>query len=293
MLGAAGAPALGQTQEAQWSGLGSHFTIVCESGSSTSPAVAGLLETIRSRVSRAMTAYGLALDTTTGPLVWRYFEDREQYRNYARLVDHASGAFVDAYYSTRSNHVVMFCGALPETVSTERIVVLTHEMTHQLAYNSGLQKRGVMYPLWVSEGLATFFETCALSESQRGAYAGRARRLGELGASGRLLPLYDLAALAGPEALGMSPADIYAQCWGLLAFLAQHRPDALSAYLAGSAQLPLGRRSSAALRRDFVEHFGAIDAVERQWRQFVASLATAKPTARPIESRRAGTNAAL
>ena len=255
-----------------------HFSIVSGDGSPVSPTVDMLLETIRTKVSRAMISHGLKLSATSQPLVWRCFDDREQYQQYASSVDHASPAFVDAYYSTRNNHVVMHY----ETLSADRMVVLTHEMTHQLAYNSGLQKRGVMYPLWVSEGLATFFETCALSDAQRAGGSVRVRQLADLGATDRLIPLSELAVMTGSDALATSPSDAYAQYWGLMAFLLDRQPDALNAYLAGFARQPMGRRSPASLRHDFVACFGPIDVLENQWRQFVASLTDSKPTGDPV-----------
>ena len=271
MLGGAqsSAQGLSQTDSVHAAGV-DHFMIVPGDGSPVSPAVDVLLEMIRSKVSRAMGSHGLKLDSTSEPLIWYCFDDREAYHRYALSVDHANPAFVDAYYSTRSNHVVMYYEAL----SAERIVVLTHEMTHQLAYNSGLQKRGVMYPLWVSEGLATFFEPCALSEAQRGRYVSRSRQLAELGAADKLIPLSQLAVMTGPDALAISASDAYAQYWGLMTFLLERRPEALNAYLSDLAQQPLGRRSSASLRNEFIAHFGRIDTLEEQWRQFVASLKT-------------------
>ncbi len=76
--------------------------------------------------------------------------------------------------------------------------MLTHEMTHQLAYNSGLQKRGVMYPLWVSEGLATFFEGSALPQWDPIGNTARRRTLAKLHAGGALLSLRELSVLAAP-----------------------------------------------------------------------------------------------
>ncbi|MBN1361118.1 MAG: DUF1570 domain-containing protein [Sedimentisphaerales bacterium] len=282
----------------------SHFFVLSAGGSPSLPAVGKLLESIYSRVSQAMASYGLALELRAEPLVWMCFDDRERYRRHALEVEQASPAFQYAYYSTRSNHVVLFCDDLPkvrpaagraatidasvyltalegqpprgrhasEPDASERIVVLTHELAHQMAYNSGLQKRGVMYPLWVSEGLATFFEDCALSPSERLLHASRRRRLAQLRAERRLLPLHELAVLVGPDTFEMSMADVYAQCWGLLAFLLQRHSDELSAYLTESAQSPLGRRSSTSLHQDFVKHFGDMGALDRDWREFVGSL---------------------
>jgi hypothetical protein len=285
-----------------------HFSIVSERDAPAPADLGTLLEAIHSRLSQAMASYGLALEEATEPLVWVCFDDREQYRRYAQDFEHANPAFRDAYYSTRTNQVVLCCDEYPEVAgshispgasphlagvvsgttvesrvleasSLARILLITHEMTHQLVYNCGLQKRGVMYPLWVSEGLATFFEGCVLPAAGRAAHDSRKRRLAELGSKGKLLPLDKLAVLTGPDALGLSPADVYAQCWGLLHFLLGYHSDRLSSYLADLAQAEVGRRSSASLRCDFVGHFGPVDALDSRWRDFVASLSRPEPTA--------------
>lgn len=280
----------------------SHFFLVSENGSGTPATLGVALDAIHDRLSQAMTSYGLPLETGSDPLLWVCFDDRRQYRRYSMEVERANPAFQDAFYSTRTNRVILYSGsltkarrvvgratvsgsavhltgmgsgsvsrrAIPGPITADRIEVLTHEMAHQLAYNSGLQKRGVMYPLWVSEGLATFFEQCALPGGQ--GQGSRQQRLVDLGTAGRLLPLKELAVLAGPDALEPSAADAYAQFWGLLGFLLESHPTELRAYLMDLSQLPQGRRPSASLRREFVRHFGPIEPLERQWRQFVASL---------------------
>jgi len=295
----------------------SHFRIVSDGGSPAAPAVGVVLETLFTRLSQEMARRGLALRAMPESLLWMCFDDQDQYCRYALDVEQADRFFPEAYYSTRTHRVALLCRQSPEAGrgaeeptasgssshpkvielgplsggvscpagSAERIRMLTHELTHQVAYAGGLQKRGVMYPLWVSEGLATFFEGCALAGVERD--AGRKRRLIELACRDRLMPLDELAALAGSRVLRSSPADVYAQCWGLFAFLLAHSPDGLSSYLADSAQLPVGRRSSAAMRRSFVAHFGRIDTLEHQWREFIVSLAgrqARNDSAVPVES---------
>jgi len=276
-----------------------HFLVVSADESSICSSFGELLETIHVRLSRAMNSHGLSLDATSDPLVWVYFGCREQYREHPLGAERADPAFQDAYYCTRTNQVTLCADGMLSSrerrdestaprataesqytdglcafqgASAECIRLLTHEMAHQLAYNRGLQTRGVMYPLWVSEGLATFFEGSALAGADPRSNPGRKRRLAELGVKKTLLPLRELSILAGPGALEPSPADVYAQCWGLMTFLLQRHPDKLSAYLADLAQTRMGRRSSASLRYDFVRHFGPIGALERRWQEYVASL---------------------
>lgn len=279
----------------------SHFLVSSGDASPTSSALGDLLEMIHARLLHAMARHGLALDVPSQPLIWVCSHDRGQDRRHSLSVEHVGAVFREAYYSTRTNQVVLCSEGLIEVrdaersdaspllveresrfpdgsyafpASSELVLVLTHEMTHQLAYNSGLQKRGVMYPLWVSEGLATFFEGSALPQWDPIGNTGRRRTLAKLHAGEVLLPLHELSVLAGSDALGSAPADVYAQCWGLLGFLLTHHPDALSAYLADLSASPMGRRSSVTLRRDFVRHFGSIGVLEQDWLKYVADLSS-------------------
>jgi hypothetical protein len=274
-----------------------------------------MLEKILPELTRSMQSCGLPLKPPTEPLPWFCFDDREQYRRHTLSVECVGVSFPESYYSTRTNHVVVYCGTASDSQGgdphshmpdsslhllevpskfvdpadpaaaalSNRILVLTHELAHQLAFSSGLQKAGVMYPLWVSEGLATCFERCALMGTGIDANAIRRQRLVELGRTNRLLPLEDLAVLGGPSALAsadsaelnLSPVDIYAQCWGLFSFLLEHYPRQLSAYLTDLGQMPAGSRSTAGLQSDFITHFGSLDTLQTAWRQFVAGEAAA------------------
>ena len=54
--------------------------------------------------------------------------------------------------------------ARPE--AEQSVATIIHEATHQIAFNSGLQTRFADVPLWVSEGMAVFFETPDLQSAK-------------------------------------------------------------------------------------------------------------------------------
>ncbi len=291
-----------------------HFRIVCDDNSPTGRTVGRILEKILPELTRSMQSSGLPVKAPTERLPWFCFDDREQYRRHTLRVEGVGVSFPESYYSTRTNHAVVYCGTTPDpqsgavharmpdsslhlldvpsrladptdpeaAVLSNRVLILTHELAHQLAFSSGLQKAGVMYPLWVSEGLATCFERCALDSAGIDSNTIRRQRLVELGRTNRLLRLEDLAVLGGPSALASerdtesqsSPVDVYAQCWGLFRFLLERYPRQLSAYLTDLAQVPAGARESASLRSDFLTHFGSLDMLQEAWRQFIAAGAT-------------------
>lgn len=152
---------------------------------------------------------------------------------------------------------------------------ITHELAHQLAFNCGLQKRGVLYPLWLAEGLATSFEA---DDDGRFGFgrdnAPRRRTLLAAHAHHRLLPLRRFVAMDRLGEKGQTAARRqYAQAWGLFHFLSRERPEQLRQYLRSLRGLEEDWRDPATLRREFVEAFGPIDQMERDWRGWLANLA--------------------
>jgi hypothetical protein len=109
----------------------------------------------------------------------------------------------------------------------------THEAVHQLAFNSGVQKPGVMYPFWLSEGLACNFETADASKPF-GPYmdnAGRRQRLLEAHGAGRLMGLESFVSLTRLPSDPGAVADLYSEGFGLFQFLFRKRHEQMRRYL--------------------------------------------------------------
>ena len=202
---------------------------------------------------------GFNLDKTNSPLTWVVFDQEQQYRDFARLADGMDNRSLESYYSARSNQVVLVQvgdrrdgldrrGDHHNTGNLNRIGVsgidrqprnrtsvgqgggmldvrrATHEAAHQLAFNSGLQKRGVMYPLWIAEGLATNLE----SDYADGVGVAMDNRAGlqlrRANCNGRLMPLDSFVNLVEIPSGGAEIAnDMYAQAWGMFNFLFKTR----------------------------------------------------------------------
>jgi len=130
---------------------------------------------------------GWELDPPELPLAAIVFQSKADYIRYARRELGDAAESVVGYYSLRTNRVVMhdLTGAderiaeRPSGSSTARInamlsrpaaggnvATVIHEAVHQLAFNSGMQTRHAEIPLWVSEGLAMYFETPDLDASR-------------------------------------------------------------------------------------------------------------------------------
>ena len=230
---------------------------------------------------------------------------------YARRADRIDASWTAAYYSARTNRVALVAQragdghdhdarhasltdhslhadadrldtteAADSTLSHISRASTTHEAAHQLAFNSGLQRRGVIYPVWVSEGLATNFELMEHGGDLGPGHDNPVRRIQllEADAGGRLLDLDVLASQTRvPSDDAAATRDLYAQSWGLFKFLYETRPDAMSDYLQRLRDLPTGVRDEEALHDAFIRSFGEPDDLERSWRRWLQSQGVAPP----------------
>ncbi len=158
------------------------------------------------------------------------------------------------------------------------IASTAHEAAHQIAFNSGLQQRGVMYPLWLSEGLATCFEPQSLDEAFGPEHVNESRRrdLVEAIDAGSVIPLEEFVSLTRlPTNDPRAVTRVYAQGWALFHFLYEHHPQALRRYMATLAELRPGRRTTTKMRAEFIAAFGPIHTLEAQWRQTLRNHRTA------------------
>lgn len=156
----------------------------------TSRAYAQWCGSLFERLYAAFTNYwkqrGFDLQAPAAPLVAIVFADTASYDAYAR--DEAgprAASRIIGFYSLRTNRIASFdlsglaaaggsrasmaeiTRILRQPDAQRTVATLVHEATHQLAFNTGLHARFADVPLWVSEGLAIYFETPDL-ESQRG-----------------------------------------------------------------------------------------------------------------------------
>jgi hypothetical protein len=145
---------------------------------------------------------------------------------------------------------------------------VSHEAAHQLFFHCDVQRRGMPYPLWLAEGIATAFEAENASDRDLGfqsANPGRQQTFREAMREDRLVPLQALVMADGMPTDGADAAirDFYAQAWAFTAWLARNRTREFTQYLealrSGAFSLPTRRVEM------FESIFGPIDSVERCW----------------------------
>jgi len=150
-----------------------------------------------------------------------------------------------------------------------------HEAVHQLAFNSNLQSRRVLYPFWLSEGLATNFETDTPARAFGPLHPNDWRKsaLRQLEADDRLLPLAELIAMGRPETDDADRLNaMYTQSWALFGYLFRYERDELNAYMTDLLDKAGEVRDGEALTEEFVEAFGPIDILQRRYDNFLKRL---------------------
>jgi hypothetical protein len=116
------------------------------------------------------------------------------------------------------------------------VATIIHEATHQIAFNSGLQTRFADIPLWVSEGIAVYFETPDLQSSKgwRNVGAVNTSRLERFREYLPQRPAASLKSLICDDKRirdTRTALDAYAEAWALNYYLIHHRPKQYIAYL--------------------------------------------------------------
>jgi len=281
-----------------------HFTIVHEVGAENVADTGRALESAYRRFYDVFIQAGFQLTHSDDRLVWICFPQQGGFNRYALRAEGMDLSWLDGYYSTLTNRVAVVQpnqpmaerepvippqrmgdiritlaannrqseNVLPMSPSGRRLDLtrLTHELAHQLAFNSGIQKRGVMYPIWVSEGLATNFESDGpVSESVLSSNPARSGCLAATHAGGEMMPLRELIVQTRVPADIHASRQHYAQAWAFFRFLLTERPESLRAYLNRIVSLPAGRRDTQVLLSEFSDAFGAPESLEPAWRAFV------------------------
>jgi len=226
---------------------------------------------------------GFNLHEPEFPLVAIVFADHEQYVAYAKQEVGPAAKSMIGYYNLLTNRMTMYdltgsngirqpgdrrsnaaqINQLLSRPEAERTVAtIVHEATHQIAYNCGFHTRLSAVPMWVNEGLASYFETPDL---------GRGKGWRTIGAVNyfRLEGFRDYLARRGPRSLESlliddsrfrdprQVNDAYAEGWALNYYLFQKHAKKYHAYLAGLAKKrPLVEDSTEERLREFKTAFG-------------------------------------
>ena len=255
---------------------------------STSLEYAQWCEHLFERLDRAFTTYWekrkFPLTQSRFPLVVLVFEDRKAYQDYGRREVGEAIENIVGFYSLETNRVALYDPTpkkrreqrnrrrstkrrrnrdLAQATGSFNVATIIHEATHQLAFNCGFHRRFADNPLWLTEGMALYFETPDPGSDDGWTKMGKINsdRLGQFRRSvarGRLPNT--LRDLLTTDDLLRTPAtalDAYAEAWALSYFLIRTKPQQYHAYLRKlNAKPPLVWDSPEERLADFQEVFG-------------------------------------
>ena len=273
-----------------------HFVVAYNTTKAYAHWCGGLHERLYSGFYNYWRRRGAELQNPSSPLIAIVFADRSSYAAYSRDELGKAADSIVGYYSLRSNRVVTFDLTGSEKIranrprpkaavhinqllarpsAAETVATIVHEATHQLAYNSGLQRRYADNPLWLSEGLAMFFETPDLKSNRgwRGIGTINRNRLGQFRRFQATQATNSLESLLSTDDRvrnGDTAVAAYAESWALCYFLLKRYPQQFVAYLADqSHKAPLVYDTPRDRLLEFQRHFGEVSALEEEFRRYM------------------------
>jgi len=270
-----------------------HYVVCFDTSRDYAQWCAALFERLHETFGNFWSKAGLEIVDPPRPLVVVIFADRAAYERHAAGDLGAAADRVVGYYNLMSNHVTTFDltgtdglaagaarpgGAAADIMASPAaaglVSTLVHEATHQMAFNSGMHRRLAPVPLWVSEGIATYFETPDLAADRgwRGIGAPNRSRLDQFLAGYREGDVAAIIAADDRFRDANRPLDAYAAAWALTRHLAETKKAAYIEYLRGqAAKQPLAEESAADRTREFEAAFGG--SVTELEKEVVASAA--------------------
>lgn len=286
-----------------------HYVICFDTSRAYAQWCGALFERLHDAFGNFWRQAGFPLTDARRPLTVVIFSDRRRYEAVATRDLGTATDRVVGYYNLMSNRVTTFdltgsdmlgpktgksagrAGleilARPEAAGL--VATLVHEATHQMAFNCGMHRRLAPVPLWVSEGIATYFETPDLGNDRgwRGIGGVNKPRLERFLQCPRPAAVEGIVLGDEPFRQADAAIDSYARAWALTSFLVQTRKEAFVSYLRMLADKePLADDSPDQREREFAAAFGATPAeMEEPLLKYVTRLSaeTARRAARAAE----------
>jgi hypothetical protein len=256
-----------------------HYVICFDTSRAYAQWCGALFEKLHEAFINYWRKAGVEVEATRRPLVVVIFSDRQRYEAHAARDLGAAADRVVGYYNLLTNRITTFdltgsdqlarrpassagrAGveilASPEAAGL--VSTLVHEASHQMAFNCRMHRRLAPVPVWLSEGVATFFETPDPGGRGWKRIGGVNRpRLETFLASYRPGVLDEIVRGDDPFRAAEGAVDAYARAWALTAFLAQTRKGALVDYInAIGTKPPLSPDDPETRMKEFVAAFGA------------------------------------
>ncbi|RLS76783.1 MAG: DUF1570 domain-containing protein [Planctomycetota bacterium] len=276
-----------------------HYVVCFDTSRDYAKWCAALFERLHEAFGNFWSKAGLEVHDPARPLVVVIFADRAAYEAHAARDLGPAANRVVGYYNLMSNRVTT-CDLtglaaqrrpgtsagtgveiLANPAASDLVSTLVHEATHQMAFNCGMHRRLAPVPLWVSEGIATYFETPDLQNNRgwRGIGMVNRPRMERFLQVHRAGDLQAIVASDEPFRSAEGAVDAYAAAWVLVRHLLETRRTAFIDYLrVVAAKRPLAEDSPRQRLAEFEAAFGAApDKLEDAVVKALARLATKRP----------------
>jgi len=187
------------------------------------------------------------------PLVSLVLKDREDFVKFAGAEIGDTAQTVIGYYHLGTNRMMTY--NVPNFERNSATII--HEATHQLCYNGEMQRRYADNPMWVSEGLATYFETPDRRNPRKWRGIGRVNQV-NLARWKKYLPnrpSESLATLLSDDMRYRNSATAeaaYAEGWALTYYLIKTKRKEYVAYLKTLSQ---GKLAAERTKQERIEMF--------------------------------------
>ncbi|MDX1962240.1 MAG: DUF1570 domain-containing protein [Pirellulales bacterium] len=276
-----------------------HYVIMYNTTKAYAQWCGALLERLYTGFYNYWTRLGLKLKPPELPLVVVVFSDADSYATFTKSELAGDARQIAAFYSLASNRVCLYDltgvdslrqasdqrstvgqinAIMTRPAALPMVSTVIHEATHQLAYNSGMHQRYADIPLWVSEGLAVFFESPDLRSSKGWQTIGAVHhaRLAQFREYLPTRPGESLKTLTADNQRFLQPKQslaAYAEAWALNHYLLKQKPKEYAAYLATLGQKEPFLWDEPGIRhQEFTKHLGEFSAVEKGLLAYVSKL---------------------
>ena len=270
-----------------------HYVVCSNCSEEYAQFVGKLLEKVFDQYFQFMDEQEIIVRQPGAKLPVIILQSEAEFKEFA-TAQHPEISFEDTpgYYSLRDNQMLLMDltrdRSLPSLTAIRKrladqplqVATMVHEAVHQLAFNTGLQIRMADNPVWLSEGLALYFEPIAPRSAtlwtRPGLVSSRHHpvfvRHSENGTTE--IRLRELVSVDKTFLSGDSVATAYAESWGLTSYLFRQQKDGMKKYLTKIARRkPLQRVSPEERVAEFQEAFGkSPDEIERETVSFVRRL---------------------
>lgn len=271
-----------------------HYVVATNTSQVYAQWCGGLLERLKQAMTDFWKTRELELSEPEFPLPVLILSRKEDFGKMAVHDSTPGSARGQGYYLITGNRVVLYDlttdggASSAKTVadvqrrlvrSPASVATVVHEATHQIAFNCGVHTRYADNPLWLTEGLAMYFETPDLSSRRGWRTVGkvspvRLRRFRDYsrtrrGSDSLETLIRDNARLVDPD----KAIDAYAESWALTHFLIRSRGRQYAAYVRKLSNKPrLQFDKPEARLAAFNDAFGDLPILEKQFSAYVRRL---------------------